>query len=448
MVRIAFSCATIRAIALGLALAVVSFKCASARSDWYHNFDEGLSGLQFGHLPEQSPTFRARVEDGKLVMSDTTTVGEGGVSYAWFLEWEDFTDVRVSAEISGDNVVTFWSRIVQGFHGYTGIYSFGRHSLRVSKSVGMDQEEILSEVIVEPIPASDSLFLEFDVVDEASGEPRLTARLFDQEGGDLLATATGVDESLTPYRSGDSLFGVWAPIDGSMLAQFDDVSVAAIPEPLMAGDADEDLDFDQLDLVQVQVAAKYLTARSATWGEGDWNGAPGGSVGSPPTGDGFFDQLDIVAAQQAGIYLTGPYATILPSGQAGDGQTSVVYNATTGEVAVDAPVGIELTSINIDSAAGIFTGDPAQNVEGSFDTSSDDNIFKATFGTSFGSLSFGTVAQPGLPQDLVANDLTVVGSLAGGGGLGDVDLIYVIPEPTALVLLTFGLIGIVAARRR
>ena len=54
---------------------------------------------------------------------------------------------------------------------------------------------------------------------------------------------------------------------------------------LQPGDADMDLDFDQLDLVQVQIAAKYLTDQPATWGEGDWNGAPGGSPGNPPPGN-------------------------------------------------------------------------------------------------------------------------------------------------------------------
>jgi hypothetical protein len=77
---------------------------------------------------------------------------------------------------------------------------------------------------------------------------------------------------------------------------------------LRAGDADQDLDFDQLDLVQVQIAAKYLTGQPATWGEGDWDGAPGGKVGSPPPGNGQFDQLDVIAALAAGVYLTGPYA--------------------------------------------------------------------------------------------------------------------------------------------
>src|SRR4030065_194027 len=72
-----------------------------------------------------------------------------------------------------------------------------------------------------------------------------------------------------------------------------------------AGNADRALDFDPFDLVQVQQAAKYLTGDPATWGEGDWNGAPGGSPGSPPPGDRQFNQLDIVAALSDGKYLIG-----------------------------------------------------------------------------------------------------------------------------------------------
>ena len=86
---------------------------------------------------------------------------------------------------------------------------------------------------------------------------------------------------------------------------------------LQAGDANMDLKFDQLDLVQVQIAAKYLTGQTATWGEGDWNAAPGGSVGNPPQGDGQFNQLDIIAALNAGKYLTGPYAALAGSGYEG-----------------------------------------------------------------------------------------------------------------------------------
>ena len=161
-----------------------------------------------------------------------------------------------------------------------------------------------------------------------------------------------------------------------------------------------------------------------------------------------FDQLDIIAALAPGRYLTGPYASLVANGQEGDSQTSIVYDANTGEVAVDAPAGIELTSINIDSAAGIFGSNPAANVGGSFDNDSDCNIFKATFGSSFGSIDFGHVAQTGLSEEFILNDLTVVGSLAGGGDLGNVDLMGPIPEPSSIALLILGLLGLVACGRR
>ena len=114
---------------------------------------------------------------------------------------------------------------------------------------------------------------------------------------------------------------------------------------------------------------------------------------------------------------------------------------------MDAPAGAELTSINIDSAGGIFTGVAAQNLGGSFDNDADGNIFKATFGSSFGSLSFGNVAQSGLSEDFVLNDFSIVGSLAGGGDLGDVDLIYV-PEPATAVLCGLGMVAVLLLWRR
>ena len=203
---------------------------------------------------------------------------------------------------------------------------------------------------------------------------------------------------------------------------------------LQAGDADQDLDFDQLDLVQVQVGAKYLTGQTATWGEGDWNAAPGGSPGNPPAGDGLFNQFDIIAASVAGFYLQGPYAAIQIGGTTGDGQTSLVYNAGTGELSVDAPAGQELTSINVTSAGGRFIGNRPTALDGAFDNFAADNVFKATFGGSFGSIRFGNVLPAGIAEGEIAADLSAVGSLAGGGDLGNVDLVYV-PEPASMLLL-------------
>jgi len=81
---------------------------------------------------------------------------------------------------------------------------------------------------------------------------------------------------------------------------------------ILPGDATKDGTFNQFDIIQVLQAGKYLTGQNATWGEGDWNGAPGGNKFFPPSGDGVFDQLDLVAALQAGIYNTGSYRAISP----------------------------------------------------------------------------------------------------------------------------------------
>jgi hypothetical protein len=86
-------------------------------------------------------------------------------------------------------------------------------------------------------------------------------------------------------------------------------------------------------------------------------------------------------------------------------------------------------------------------LDGAFDNFAADNIFKATFGGSFGSITFGAVTSPGLTEDFLAGDLSVVGSINGGGDLGDVDLVY-IPEPTSSGLLIIGLCFAFAAFRR
>ena len=62
---------------------------------------------------------------------------------------------------------------------------------------------------------------------------------------------------------------------------------------LVAGDANRDGRFDQLDIIQVLEAGKYNTGEPADFSQGDFNR------------DGVFDQLDIIAALQTGAYLQG-----------------------------------------------------------------------------------------------------------------------------------------------
>jgi MYXO-CTERM domain-containing protein len=110
-------------------------------------------------------------------------------------------------------------------------------------------------------------------------------------------------------------------------------------------------------------------------------------------------------------------------------------------------VSTNLTSINIDSASKLFTGGRPAILDGSFDNFDAGNIFKATFGSEFGDSSFGPVLPVGLTPDELVADLTVVGSLAGGGALGDVDL-GCMPEPSSHLLALLGIIGLLRWRRR
>jgi hypothetical protein len=127
------------------------------------------------------------------------------------------------------------------------------------------------------------------------------------------------EEVIVFFGASSSETGQWIEFIG----RIDELEPTEYAPELQAGDANQDLEFDQLDLVQVQQQALYLTGQPATWGGGDWNGAPGGSPGSPPVGDGLFNQQDIVAALQNSLYLSGPYAALGTGGHSGDGQTSI-----------------------------------------------------------------------------------------------------------------------------
>jgi hypothetical protein len=78
-----------------------------------------------------------------------------------------------------------------------------------------------------------------------------------------------------------------------------------------AGDANEDGQFNQLDVVATLQAFKYMTGQPATWSEGDFNG------------DNLFNQFDIILSQQTRPphYLQGPLAARQVGREASFGET-------------------------------------------------------------------------------------------------------------------------------
>ncbi len=153
-----------------------------------------------------------------------------------------------------------------------------------------------------------------------------------------------------------------------------------------------------------------------------------------------------IALAWLAVPAVGPAASagLIGGGALGDEQTSVLYDARSGEVAVNAPLSRQLTAINIHSASGIFIGDLPHCFGQPCADLDEHSLFRADFGGGFGDFSWGNIAQPGLGEPYVLSDLSALGMLEGGGGLVAVDLIYVpVPEPATCALSSLGAIALV-----
>jgi hypothetical protein len=256
---------------------------------WGDAEDHMLMGTIIYFAEEQYANFRLEVD---VIANDNDGMGP-----VW-----GYTDLDSHYRIQLMN--DRWPEIppVDGYHGPM-IISHKRVSNDTPWYEVMDVIDDPAEYI--PYPQGVELHWTLEVMD---GEYEFTWE--DLEFGDSM-TISGSDDTYSTGYVGIQLY--------AQQAEFDNFQITPLGgTQLQPGDADQNLQFDQLDLVKVQVAAKYLTGQSATWGEGDWNEAPGGEPGNPPVGDGQFNQLDIIAALNAGWYLQGPYAAIAPAGVGGN----------------------------------------------------------------------------------------------------------------------------------
>lgn len=165
---------------------------------------------------------------------------------------------------------------------------------------------------------------------------------------------------------------------------------------LQAGDANQDFYVDQADLIQAFKAGKYLTDQPASWSDGDWNGAPGGSEGQPPSGNGRFN-LDDISAINLNLYrkeaydpMAGEREESLETLQVGNvGQISLQYNRLLKRLTLDTR-GRRLSTLHVSSASGLFadrTASPADSLGSLFEVNTSHDVFLINGSQGFNELS-------------------------------------------------------------
>jgi hypothetical protein len=128
------------------------------------------------------------------------------------------------------------------------------------------------------------------------------------------------------------------------------------------------------------------------------------------------------------------------------------YEPTDGHLLIDGN-GRSMTTFELKSAGSLLKPEavPAGTLAPPFDVGTSAKIFKLSTG-GFPSLDLGRALPSGLSLDALVADLDVNGSLLPAGPLtsaeGGGPYIYYVPEPSSLLLVCCGLLGLAGLRRK
>lgn len=139
-------------------------------------------------------------------------------------------------------------------------------------------------------------------------------------------------------------------------------------------------------------------------------------------------------------------AQISTAGKEGDGVFTLAYYPETGNLVMENDGTAPATTFELVASEALFnTANRPSQLTGLFDVFTGVKLFKLD-PAGYSDLDWGPVLPTGLSADDLGAKLKLSGSHLGGGALaGD---LRVVPEPSSMVMIALGLLGLVSIRRK
>ncbi|MCA9148444.1 MAG: PEP-CTERM sorting domain-containing protein [Planctomycetales bacterium] len=151
--------------------------------------------------------------------------------------------------------------------------------------------------------------------------------------------------------------------------------------------------------------------------------------------------LGSASQTSAAIHSPTPASAPNPDG------VTLIYDPSSGELSIHAPDSVRFTAVELRSEGDLFTG-VCTGLSSPFDVCTTSKVFKLDV-KGFGETSFGNALPVGLTSDAIVNDLTIDGAtLPNGFNVGTGVYLATVPEPATVSLVSFAVLGLLAALRR
>lgn len=210
------------------------FNGSTLNNSWFFGSATGAGSPSGSFAPnDQFNNYPDAIVNNQLQMADSAAVGAGGAANAFGVVLEAFSDVKVTGTLNPNGNMASSDTIALIARGNiaSGEFYAAELSLEDGKLIIFRNDNLagaasdLDEVTIPGLDNTSSVFVDFRVVGSS-----VSADAYDAPGGNLLGSVSATDSNYTAGLSGVLAFFA-NDLNKPLLAEFDDLSSMAIPEP-------------------------------------------------------------------------------------------------------------------------------------------------------------------------------------------------------------------------